>query len=147
MVATVSTPPFSYSVKTNNLRNGKYTLTTKTHYQSGKIDTSTSTINVNNPLNFTQLMLQLQHFAWLLILLALIAGGAIWFFFFRRPAEDEFGGDDFGDGGGYDPTMGGGYGGDGTGTDVPPAPGGQITPNGAGGYGAPPGGADPYGRY
>jgi len=146
LVATVTTPPFSYSVKTNNLRNGKYTLTTKTYYQSGKVDSSTSTINVNNPLNFTQLMLQLQHFAWLLILLALIAGGAIWYFFFRRPAEDDFGDDGFGgDGGGYDP-MGGGYGGDGTGTDVPPSPGGQVTPGG-GGF-APPGGApDPYGRY
>lgn len=148
LVATVTQPPFSYSVKTNNLRNGKYTLTTKTYYSNGKIETSNSSITVKNPLNFTQLMLQLRHYAWVLLLLALIAGGAIWFLFFKRGPVDEFGDpgmfDDPNVGGGFDASgFDGGAGGDPNG--MPPMGGDQFTPGGPPPPAAP--GGDTFGRY
>jgi hypothetical protein len=166
LVATVSSPPFSYTVKTNNLRNGKYTLTTKTYYDSGKVDSSNSSLIVKNPMDLTQIMLQLRHYAWVLILLALIAGGAIWYMFFRGGSGDEFG----------DTDVSGGFGVPGLYEDPNAAAGGQIaptlppnsmSPNGMppdmppGMGGMPPGmspgpgpggpaptqGPDPYGRY
>jgi hypothetical protein len=129
LVATVSSPPYSYTVKTTNLRNGKYTLTTKTYYDSGKVDSSNSSLIVKNPMNLTQIMLQLKHYAWVLIVLALIAGGAIWFMFFRGAGGgDEFGDTDvsggFGVPGMYDGGPDGGAGGSSVGA------GGQIMPNG-----------------
>jgi hypothetical protein len=128
LVATVNQAPFSYSVNTKSLRNGKYTLTTKTTYESGKIESSNSDLFVKNPMNLTQIMLQLRHYAWVLLLLALIFGGVIWFMFFRR-SGDEYGDSDvsgtFGTPGTYDTTGG---------TMVPPA-------------GGTPPSSDPYGRY
>jgi len=132
--------PFSYSVDTTKLRNGRYTLLTKTFYSSGKIDSKTTTINVKNPLNFAQLMLQLRHYAWILVILALVAGGAIWFLFFKKQPDDEFSGDP----GMYDDGMGGGGFGGPTDGSGPPPPADPY----AGGGGAPPAaGGDPYGRY
>ncbi len=152
LVSTVSTPPYSYTVKTSNLRNGKYTLTTKTYYTSGKVDSSNSAITVNNPMNVTQIMLQLKHYAWVLMLLALAAGGVIWFMFFRGTDGDEFGDTDISGGYGVpgmydDPNVAG------AGPQIPstmppgssppvmdmePPP--SITP-------VPGQGPDPYGRY
>ena len=148
LVATVTQPPFSYSVKTNNLRNGKYTLTTKTHYSNGKVETSNSSITVKNPLNFNQLMLQLRHYAWVLLLLAVIAGGAIWFLFFKRGPVDEFGDpgmfDDGSAGGGGFDASGYNPGGPADGS-VPPMGGEQFTPNGPPPPSSPD--SDPFGRY
>ncbi len=169
-VFVATTPPYSYKVNTTGLRNGRYTLTTKTTYDSGKVDSSNSQIIVNNPMNLTQIMLQLKHYAWVLILLALIAGGAIWFMFFRGNGGDEFGDTDvsggFGVPGMYDDPNGGtSMGGtDGAGGQITPtlppnmAPTGNpldmngSLPPGLGGAPPPPPGVpgqgpDPYGRY
>jgi hypothetical protein len=125
LVMSVNEPPYSYSVDSSNMRNGRYTLTTKTFYTDGKVDSSDSDLVVSNPLNAQQLMLQLKHYAWAVILLFLIIGGVVWFMFFRNR-----GGDGFGDGYGSDFAAGdGGYPGGGD----PYAPGGQqngvITPD------------------
>ena len=124
LVMTVNEPPYSYSVDSSNMRNGRYTLTTKTYYTDGKIDSTDADLVVSNPLNAKQLMLQLKHYAWAVILLFLIIGGVIWFMFFRNR-----GGGEFGDGYGSDFNNDGSYPGSGD----PYAPGGPqsgvITPN------------------
>ena len=99
LVATATQPPFSYTLDTRHIRNGTYKLTVKTYYKDGRIDSTDSSIVVKNPIDFTQVMLQLRHYAWLLLLVALIVGGGIWFMFFRRPGD---GSSQFGD---SDDTM------------------------------------------
>jgi hypothetical protein len=62
LVATVDKTPYSYSVDTTKYRNGKYTLTTKTYYKSGKIDSSNAALVVKNPYSSRQFFLQLRHY-------------------------------------------------------------------------------------
>lgn len=108
LAMTVNEPPYSYSVDSSNMRNGRYTLTTKTYYTDGKVDSTDADLVVSNALNAKQLMLQLKHYAWAVILLFLIIGGVVWFMFFRNR-----GGDGFGDGYGSEFAADGtGYGGD-----------------------------------
>lgn len=148
VVRTVSDPPYSYSVETGNLRNGTYTLTVKTYYDDGTTDSTDSQLLVKNPLNATQLMLQLKHYAWLVILLILIIAGAIGFLIFRKRGGG--GGDEFGgDFGSYPSDPNSQYGAPGASSVITPAPGQQpYDPNNPNGTppAAPPGG-NPYGSY
>lgn len=127
-IATITQPPFSYSVNTKQLRNGTYSLKTITYYENGKTETSTVALKVNNPMNATQILLQLKHYAWLFILLFLIIAGAIWYMFFRNKnaGDDGYGDDGYGmvnpDGTGGTPYDGtGGYGDPNQGQPQPPA--------------------------
>lgn len=89
LVITVNEPPYSYSVDTSNLRNGRYTLTTKTTYTDGTSDSVDSVLNVSNPLSAKQLGLQLRHYAWLILLLMIATGAFVYYRFFRL--RDTFG--------------------------------------------------------
>jgi chitodextrinase len=99
LIATVKESPYSYSVNTKNLKNGSYTLTTKTYYSDGTIDTKNATLVVKNPMDFHQIMLQLGAFAWVIILLLIMAAGAVWYFYFRSKTGGD--GDDYSDTDGY----------------------------------------------
>lgn len=140
LVMTVNEPPYSYSVDTSNLRNGRYTLTTKTYYSDGKVDSVDAALIVKNPLSGGQLLLQLQHYAWLVIVIAIIIGVLVWLKFFKKK-----------NGGGGDFSSDG-YGGDFSGGDpyaaaAPPPPGSQIVapmPGAPGEVGSVPG-VDPNG--
>ncbi len=83
VVSTDTTPPYSFSIDTTNMRNGSYTLLTKTYYQDGKTDSSESSLVVKNAFGIKQFWLQLRHFAWLVIILIVIAGELIYLRFFR----------------------------------------------------------------
>ena len=83
LVSTDTAPPYSHSIDTMNLANGKYSLTTKTYYKDGKVETSMASLVVNNPFGAKQLWLQLKRYAWLVALLLAIAGGLIYLKFFR----------------------------------------------------------------
>lgn len=87
LAITVNEPPYSYSVNTTELRNGKYRLTTKTYYTDGSNDSADSVLNVSNPLSGKQLGLQLRHYAWLIILV-IIATGVFIYVRFLRPRND-----------------------------------------------------------
>lgn len=138
---TVTDPPYSYSVETGNLRNGTYTLTVKTYYDDGTTDTKNSQLIVKNPLNATQVMLQLKHYAWLVILLILLAAGLIGFLIFRKRGGGG-GGDEFGgDFGGYAGDPNSQYGAPPASSVVTPVPGQPYDPNNPGG---PPAGGNPY---
>ena len=90
LITTIKEPPYTYSVKTENMRNGKYQLTTKTYYDDGTVDTKNTTLTVKNPMSFKQIMLQLGAFAWLIILLLVIAAVAVWFIFFRNRGDGDY---------------------------------------------------------
>lgn len=133
LIATVKQAPFSYTVKTDDLKNGNYQLTTKTYYDDGTVDTKTSTLKVNNPMNFKQIMLQFGALIWVFVILLIAAAVAVWWFFFRNNSA---GGDDDGygdDGYMFGPIDQNGMGGD---------------PNGGmGGYGPPPPAGGQPGSY
>jgi hypothetical protein len=75
LVATVNQPPYRYKVNTTKLRNSKYKLTTKTYYTSGKINLDSEYLKVSNPFSFSQVLLQIRHLAWLIVLaLVLLVG-------------------------------------------------------------------------
>lgn len=96
LIATIKEPPYTYNVETDNLRNGKYQLTTKTYYEDGTVDTKNTTLEVKNPMSFKQVMLQIGSFAWLIVLVLVIAAVGVWFVFFRNR-----GGGDYSDTDGY----------------------------------------------
>ena len=84
LVATVESAPYNYSVDTTKLRNGNYTLTSKTYYKDGTTDTKNTALVVKNPFSMTQLGLQARHYAWLIIILAIIIVDVIWTLIRRR---------------------------------------------------------------
>ena len=83
LVSTDATPPYSHAIDTTNLANGKYSLTTKTYYEDGKIETSMASLVVNNPFGAKQLWLQLKRYVWLVVLLLAITGGLVYLRAFR----------------------------------------------------------------
>jgi hypothetical protein len=86
LVATRTSVPFSYDVQTKELRNGTYTLTTKTKYSDGDIVTASQKIKVNNPYDLKQLSLDAKHYAWLSVpfgILFLVAVGLGLYILFR----------------------------------------------------------------
>jgi hypothetical protein len=91
VVSTDTTPPYSHSVDTNKLRNGTYTLTTKTYYKDGKVDSSKASLVVNNPFGAGQLWLQVKHYAWLIALLLIAAGVLVYFQVFRGNGKFPYG--------------------------------------------------------
>jgi Bacterial Ig domain len=78
LVATVTKPPYNYSVNTEGLRNGNYTLTSKTYYKNGKIASKDTALVVKNPLDWAQLKLQLRHYVWVIIVAAIIIVDIVW---------------------------------------------------------------------
>lgn len=84
VVSTDTTPPYSQSIDSDNMRNGTYSLTTKTYYKDGTIDSSVASFVVRNPLDVKQVLLQLKHFAWLIIILLIIAGELVYLKFFKN---------------------------------------------------------------
>jgi hypothetical protein len=71
LVAVVNHAPYTYKINTNKLRNGKYTLTTKTFYTTGKIALASENLSVKNPLSAEQFWLQIDRYLWLLFLIVL----------------------------------------------------------------------------
>jgi chitodextrinase len=132
LIATIKEPPYSYTVKSDNMKNGVYKLTTKTYYEDGTIDTKDASLVVKNPMSFKQIMLQLGGLVWVIILVLIIAAAGVWFVFFRRPNDGS------GDGYSDDGYM---FGPNGSGPPVDPMAGGGPS------YGPPPPppGAGPYG--
>jgi hypothetical protein len=101
LIATITTPPYSYSVDTTKYLNGKHTVTTKTHYKDGSIDSSDASLVVKNPFGLKQIWLLVRHYSWILIIVAVVIAGLIWMK--RRgkrvPKTDPYGNDtsvDFG---------------------------------------------------
>lgn len=90
LIATIKEPPYTYNVETDNLRNGKYQLTTKTYYEDGTVDTKNTTLEVKNPMTFKQVMLQIGSFAWLIVLVLIIAAVGVWFVFFRNRGDGDY---------------------------------------------------------
>lgn len=56
LAATKTSSPFSYTFNTKTLRNGTYTMTIKTYYKSGAVDTQTQSLVVKNPVNISYVM-------------------------------------------------------------------------------------------
>jgi hypothetical protein len=83
VVSTDTTPPYAHNVNTVNLRNGTYSLTSKTYYKDGKVDSSKVSLVVKNPFGLTQLWLQLKHYAWLIVILLIVAGELFYLKFVR----------------------------------------------------------------
>lgn len=79
LVATIKAPPYSYSVDTTKYRNGSYTLTTKTFYRDGSTDSSKASLVVKNPYGLSQVLLQLRHYLWMMVVIILLVTGSIWF--------------------------------------------------------------------
>lgn len=124
LIATIKEPPYTYSVQTDNLRNGKYQLVTKTYYEDGTVDTKNTALTVKNPMNFKQVMLQIGGFAWLIVLVLVIAAVGVWFVFFRKRDDGDYSDSDgymFGPTGGTTPPSGSGS------NLAPPAGGGQYS--------------------
>jgi hypothetical protein len=94
LIKTVKDPPYTYNVDTKSMKNGTYTLTTKTYYADGTVDTKNSTLVVKNPMSFKQIMLQLGGLVWILVLVLIGAAVGVWYVFFR--------GNNSGGGDGYD---------------------------------------------
>lgn len=84
LVATESAPPYEYSVKVTSLRNGKYTLTTKTYYQDGTINAKNTALIVKNPFGWNQVKLQLQHYIIFIVPTVAILAGVAWYSIRRR---------------------------------------------------------------
>ena len=82
LVHTSMSPPYTYTVSTNKLLNGTYTLKTKTLYSSGTSSTTTQTLHVNNPLSFTQAWLFFKKY--LLLPLILIVVVLVAYLLFRK---------------------------------------------------------------
>lgn len=78
LIATTTTAPYGHKIQTDDYRNGTYTLTTKTYYADGSVDTSTASVAIKNPFGIKQLWLQLRHYAWLVILVLIILGELIY---------------------------------------------------------------------
>jgi hypothetical protein len=87
VVGTDVTAPYGHSIDSDRMRNGTYTLTTKTYYQDGTVDTSNASFVVSNPLSLTQVLLQLRHYAWLVIIVLIIIGEFGYLAFFRRKGQ------------------------------------------------------------
>jgi hypothetical protein len=105
LVATVTKTPYNYSVNTESLRNGNYTLTSKTYYADGAIATKNTALIVKNPFDWTQFKLQLQHYILYIAVLVLLIGGAAWIYL--RRGTNRWGGSmhtDFPAAGGTPPT-------------------------------------------
>jgi hypothetical protein len=84
LVKTDTTPPYDKAIDTTKLRNGTYTLTTKTYYKDGTVDSSKVSLTASNPFGPTQLWLQLRHYAWLVAILLVIIGELLYLAFFRN---------------------------------------------------------------
>jgi len=83
VVSTDTTPPYSHNIDSTKLRNGTYSLTSKTYYKDGKADTSKASLVVKNPFGLDQFLLQLKHYAWLIIILLIVAGELVYLKFVR----------------------------------------------------------------
>jgi hypothetical protein len=83
VVTTDTTPPYSHNIDTTKYRNGTYSLISKTYYADGKVDSSKVSLVVKNPFGFKQLMLQVKHYAWLIIILLIVAGELFYLKFVR----------------------------------------------------------------
>jgi hypothetical protein len=92
LMATVTTAPYTYHLNTTNLLNGSYTLTTKTFYSNGQTKSVSQTLAVKNAFGFTQFKLELQKYAWLVVMLILllIAGVIAWFVHKRGGGSDTY---------------------------------------------------------
>lgn len=85
LLAIETVYPYSYTLNVRAYLNGRYTLTTKTFYTSGKITTVSRKILIKNPASFTQFRLLLQKYALLLVLLIAAAAGSIVYVVRRHP--------------------------------------------------------------
>lgn len=83
VVATDTTPPYSHALDTTNMRNGTYSLVTKTYYEQGDPDTSEASVVVKNAFGIKQFWLQAKHYAWIIIILVIVIGELIYLKFFR----------------------------------------------------------------
>lgn len=78
LLATVTQPPYKYTLDASHLRNGTYTLTANTHYTDGTVASSDTKVVVKNPWNAAQIWLQLRHYAWLVVIIILILADIVW---------------------------------------------------------------------
>jgi hypothetical protein len=76
LLATVTTSPYSYTLKASTIINGAYAFKTITYYSDGTTQTTVRQVTIKNPENLQQLTLVAQHYAWagIPILLALAVG-------------------------------------------------------------------------
>lgn len=131
LVDTEDASPFTYKFNTTKLKNGSYSITTKTYYQSGRVDENTDTLIVHNPVTLSYLI---QHYAavmLLTLLVVLVALFALWKYVLPHLRGGNSGYPDTGYNGydGYVTPM--------TGGPMPTAPDPMvIAPNGAAGDGS-----------
>ncbi len=84
LLATVTTPPYSYNLNTSTILNGTYNLTTKAFYTDGKILTSTQVVELNNPESISQLRLAGQKYVLPWLIDAVIVLSLIYVFLIRK---------------------------------------------------------------
>lgn len=83
-VATKTSSPFTFNLNTKDYKNGTYTMTIKTYYQSGTVDTSTDKLVVSNPVTLGYIF---KHYLGAIIatlLLLPIVAFLIWKFVWPR---------------------------------------------------------------
>lgn len=85
LVATVTHAPYAYSVDTKKLRNGSYTLATKTYYKNGQTTVKDTALIVKNPFGWTQFKLQVEHYALYGIIFILLVLAAVWWWTRNHP--------------------------------------------------------------
>jgi hypothetical protein len=58
LVATEKVAPYTYNMDTTKLRNGEYTVTVKTYFDNGTVDTRTDKLSVHNKVDLTYVVRQ-----------------------------------------------------------------------------------------
>jgi len=100
LVATKNSAPYTYSFDTKKLKNGTYTMSIKTYYSNGTVDTTKNQLLVKNPVTLSYVMAHYATDILVTVIALLIVALVIWKFIWPR-----FGGGALaGAGGGY---MGG----------------------------------------
>lgn len=84
LAATDTDAPYNFTLDTSKYRNGTYSLTTKTYYKDGAVDTSTASIAVKNAFSLMQFWLQLRHYAWLVVIVLVVIAELVYLKFFRH---------------------------------------------------------------
>lgn len=84
LVATVTSAPYNYTVDTTDLRNGNYTLTTKTFYADGTDNVKNASLIVKNPFGWNQFRLQARHYFAFVVVAILLIGAGVWYLIQKR---------------------------------------------------------------
>lgn len=86
-VATKTVAPFTYNFDTKPLKNGTYSITVKTFYKSGTVDSNTDKLAISNPVTFSYVM---KHYSVSIISVVVILSGLMyvaWRYLFSKHSK------------------------------------------------------------